>query len=81
VLYSRKRIVGATASAATAGRRSVAKMIECARVDPSSGCQHVLRGETEDEVLAKAAEHAKEHGIREVTPELLERVRASIQEA
>jgi predicted small metal-binding protein len=56
-------------------------MIECARVDPSSGCQHVVRGETEEEVLAKAAEHAKEHGIREVTPEMMERVKANIQEA
>jgi CO/xanthine dehydrogenase FAD-binding subunit len=49
------------------------KLLECAKVDPSSGCQHVVRGDTEDEVLQKAGEHAKEHGIREVTPELIER--------
>ncbi len=49
----------------------MAKILECAKVDPSSGCQHVVWGETEEEILTKAAEHAKEHGIREVTPELI----------
>jgi predicted small metal-binding protein len=44
------------------------KILECAKVDPSSGCQYIIPGETEEEVLQKAAEHAKEHGIREVTP-------------
>lgn len=57
------------------------KMLECARVDPSSGCTHVVRGETEDEVMRRAGEHAREHGIREVTPELMERVRANIRDA
>ena len=57
------------------------KILECAKVDPSSGCQHIIRGETEKEVLQKAAEHAKEHGIREVTPELVERVKANIRDA
>jgi predicted small metal-binding protein len=59
----------------------VAKMLECAKVDPSSGCQHVVRGETEEEVLKKAAQHAQEHGIKQVTPELLERVKANIRNA
>lgn len=57
------------------------KIVECAKVDPSSGCQHIIRGDTEQEVLQKAAEHAKEHGIREVTPEMLERVKAYIHDA
>jgi predicted small metal-binding protein len=57
----------------------VGKIVECARVDPSSGCKHVIRGETEEEVLEKAAEHAREHGIREVTPELLASVRVNIR--
>ena len=57
------------------------KILECAKVDPSSGCTHVVRGETEDDVLKKAAEHAKDHGIREVTPELLARVRANVRNA
>jgi predicted small metal-binding protein len=38
-------------------------------------------GRDEEEVLQKAAEHAKEHGIREVTPELMERVKANIRDA
>jgi len=57
------------------------KILECADVDPSSGCRHVVRGDTEDEVLQKAGEHAQEHGIREVTPELMERVKANIRDA
>jgi predicted small metal-binding protein len=63
------------------GAQLMAKILECANVDPSSGCQHVVRGETEGEVLTKAAEHAKEHGIREVTPELMARVKANIRDA
>jgi predicted small metal-binding protein len=59
----------------------MAKILECAKVDPSSGCQHIIRGETEEEVLQKAAEHAKEHGIREQRPELMERVKANILDA
>ena len=59
----------------------MAKILECASVDPSSGCKHVVRGETVEEVLQKAGEHAKEHGIRQVTPELMARAKANIQEA
>jgi predicted small metal-binding protein len=63
------------------GRDVHGQDLECAKVDPSSGCQHVVWGETEEEVLTKAAEHAKEHGIREVTPELIDRVKANIRDA
>jgi predicted small metal-binding protein len=59
----------------------MSKELECAKVDPSSGCQYVVRGETEEEVMRNAAEHAKEHGIRDVTPELMERVKSSIRDA
>ena len=58
----------------------MSKILECAKVDPSSGCRHVIRGDTEEQVLRKAAEHAKEHGICEVTPELMEGVKANIRE-
>jgi predicted small metal-binding protein len=57
------------------------KVLECAKIDPSSGCTYVARGKTEEEVLQKAAEHAKEHGIREVTPEMMKKVRAGIHDA
>jgi predicted small metal-binding protein len=63
------------------GGKPMAKMLECAKVDPSSGCKHVIRGETTEEVLQKAGEHAKEHGIRQVTPELIEKVKANIRDA
>lgn len=56
------------------------KIIECAKVDPSSGCKHVVRGQTEEEVLKNALEHAKQHGIRDVTPELKATVKAAIQD-
>jgi predicted small metal-binding protein len=58
----------------------MAKVIECAKVDPSSGCAHVVRGNTEEEVLKNALEHAKQHGIREATPELMGKVKAAIRD-
>jgi predicted small metal-binding protein len=58
----------------------MAKIVECAKVDPSSGCKHIVRGNTEEEVLNNAAEHAKQHGIREVTPELKAKVKAAIRD-
>lgn len=56
------------------------KVVECAKVDPSSNCTHVIRGNDESDVMRKAAEHAKQHGIRDVTPELQAKVRASIHD-
>ncbi|MEO7859907.1 MAG: DUF1059 domain-containing protein [Nitrospirales bacterium] len=56
------------------------KAIECAQVDPSSGCTHIIRGNTEEEVLKKAMEHAKSHGIREATPELKAKAKAAIRD-
>ena len=56
------------------------KVIECAKVDPSSGCKHVVRGKTEEEVLKNAMEHALQHGIRQVTPELRAKVQAAIRD-
>jgi predicted small metal-binding protein len=56
------------------------KIIECNKVDPSSGCTHIVRGKTDEEVLRNAAEHAKTHGIREITPELMQKVRLAIRE-
>lgn len=57
----------------------MAKIIDCAKVNPASGCGHVIRAENEDEVLRLAGEHAvKEHGM-EATPELIDMVRKNIQ--
>jgi predicted small metal-binding protein len=56
------------------------KMLECAKVDPSSGCTHVIHGKDEAEVMKKAAEHVKSHGLRDVTPEIEKKVRSSMQD-
>ena len=57
----------------------MSKKVHCNKVNPSSDCSHIIRGETEEEVLEQAKDHAKEHGL-EPTPELLEMVRAQIEE-
>jgi len=54
--------------------------IVCAKVDSSTGCSHVVRDDNEVELMKNAAEHARELGIVEVTPQLMERVRANMQE-
>jgi predicted small metal-binding protein len=59
----------------------MAKIVECSKVDPSSGCTQVIRGSNEKEVLQKAAEHAKEHGNRQMTPEMMEKVKANVRDA
>ncbi len=56
------------------------KIIDCNKVNPASGCTHVVRGETEEELLKNAEAHAREHGIVEVTPELLDRIKANIED-
>ena len=59
---------------------SMGKVIECAQVVPASGCDHVVRGATEEEALQNAAEHAKEHGIVDFTPEIMEKVKAAMHD-
>jgi predicted small metal-binding protein len=48
--------------------------------DAGSDCAQVIRGETEEEVLQKAAEHAKSVHNMEVTPEMAQQVRTLIKE-
>ncbi len=57
----------------------MSKIVDCSKVNPASGCSHVVRGATEEELLKNAAEHAKEHGL-EATPELLTMVKGFIEE-
>jgi predicted small metal-binding protein len=38
------------------------KIIDCHKVNPTSDCQHVVRGANEEEVLRNAAEHARNTG-------------------
>ena len=46
------------------------------------GCDGVVSGETEEEVLAAAAQHAAEaHGITEVSDDLVSAIKAGITES
>jgi predicted small metal-binding protein len=56
------------------------KAINCMQVVPHSGCTYVVRGATEAEILCNAAEHAQEHGILDMTPELMRTVKAAMQD-
>jgi predicted small metal-binding protein len=55
------------------------KTIDCGKVNPAAGCHHVIRAESEDELLRLAGEHAVEHGMVP-TPELVAQVRSFIEE-
>ena len=56
------------------------KQFACGNVVP--GCDGVVHGETDDDVLAAAAAHAKEaHGMDEVPGEVVEAIKAGITTA
>jgi predicted small metal-binding protein len=55
------------------------KELRCGDLIP--GCKTVVEGKDEGEVMARAAEHAKNaHGLAEIPPELAGQVRAAIRE-
>jgi predicted small metal-binding protein len=55
------------------------KEFRCGKLVP--GCDTVIEGESDDEVLEQVAVHAREaHGMDEVPPEVQENVRAAIVE-
>ena len=57
----------------------MAKIIRCR--DVGVDCDFEARGNTVDEVLQKCREHAKTaHGINDIPPELIIRVKAAIRE-
>ena len=59
-----------------------AKYVACATIVPevTADCPFRASAATEDELLKKVAAHAAhDHGITEVTPELLAKVKAAIQ--
>jgi predicted small metal-binding protein len=58
----------------------MSKVLECSKINPASNCQYVVRGETDEEVLQNAKLHAQQHGIQDVTPDLIERVKKNIHE-
>jgi len=54
------------------------KTITCKDVGPD--CAFTASAETEEELLQQVGAHASEHGIVEITPELLEKVKAAIRD-
>ena len=55
------------------------KILKCGEVMP--GCNAVIEGQDESEVMAKGAEHAKQaHGITSIPPDVVAKVRAAIRE-
>ncbi len=60
------------------GEGGMAKILRCG--DLMTGCQHIVKGATEEEVLQQAAKHAKEvHDIKEITPDLAAKVKSKIR--
>jgi predicted small metal-binding protein len=57
----------------------MAKVLRCDAI--FLGCGHVVRAESEEELLRLAAEHAREvHGVSEIDEAMLRQVRAAVTE-
>ncbi len=55
------------------------KVLRCN--DVVGNCDFVARGESEQDILQQAAEHARTaHQVNEVTPELADKVRSAIRD-
>ncbi len=56
----------------------MAKVLRCGDLMP--GCQTVIEGKDEAEVMRKGAEHAKTaHGMASIPPDLAKKVQAAIK--
>ena len=57
----------------------MSKVLKCREV--GLDCDFEARGETQQEVLVKAAEHArKDHGLAEIPTELMAKVQSSVHD-
>jgi predicted small metal-binding protein len=57
----------------------MAKILRCR--DVGVDCNEVIRAETEEELMRKVAEHAKTvHGMSEISPDLVAKVKAAIRD-
>ncbi len=55
------------------------KVLRCSEMVP--GCDYVARAESEDELMQKAAQRAREkHGIETVSPELGQMIKSKIRD-
>ena len=58
---------------------SMSKVLKCGDVNP--GCNFEIRGDSEDDVLRKAAEHArKDHHMENIPPDVLSKVKGAIHD-
>jgi predicted small metal-binding protein len=68
-----------TARVAVYRRCSMAKVLRCR--DVGLDCEGELRGQTEEDILRQAAEHAQNvHNIQDMSPDLVQKVRAAIRD-
>lgn len=57
----------------------MSKALHCGEL--MAGCKAVIEGKDVQEVMTKAAEHAaRDHGLKEITPELAQKVQAAIHD-
>ena len=57
----------------------MAKVLKCSDVNP--GCNFVVRGDSEHDVLRRAAEHAKtDHHMENIPPDVLSKVKSAIHD-
>ena len=56
----------------------MALSLDCGKVRPEEACTHVIRAESEEELMQKVAEHAKTQNL-EPTPELVAKVKQHIE--
>lgn len=62
------------------GEATMAKVLKCGDLFP--GCSVEARGETEEEILRQAAEHARrDHGVGQIDAGTLAKVKAAIHPA
>ena len=55
------------------------KVVRCSDMVP--GCDYVARAESEDELMQKAAQHAREaHGIQTLSPDLAQQIKSKIRD-
>jgi predicted small metal-binding protein len=60
-------------------RCPTAKVLRCR--DVGLDCEGELRADTEEEILRKAAEHAQTaHNVKDLSPKVVEKVRAAIRD-
>ena len=57
----------------------MAKILKCGDLMP--GCNFVVEGQDEAEVMAKGAQHAKQaHGMASIPPEVVARIKVAIKD-